>query len=67
MKIEIIPAILSKIPADYHKKFKAVEPYTDWIQIDVVDNKFARNLTVGPKVIASFRTLKRLEIKVMVD
>ncbi|MDP2720964.1 MAG: ribulose-phosphate 3-epimerase [bacterium] len=67
MKIEIVPAILSKTPSDYHKKFKAVEPYTDWIQIDIVDNKFARNLTVGPKVIASFRTLKKLEIQLMVD
>lgn len=67
MKIEIIPAILSKTPADYHKKFKAVEPYTDWIQVDIVDNKFARNLTVGPKIVGSFRTSKKLEIQLMVD
>ena len=46
--VEIVPAILSKTPADYHKKFKVIEPLTEWIQIDIVDNKFARNLTVGP-------------------
>lgn len=67
MKAEIIPAILSTTPADYHKKFKAIEPLTDWIQIDIVDNKFARNLTVGPKIVGGFRTLKKLEIQLMVD
>ncbi|HEX7456231.1 MAG TPA: ribulose-phosphate 3-epimerase [Candidatus Nanoarchaeia archaeon] len=64
---EIVPAILSKTPADYHKKFKAIEPLTEWIQIDIVDNKFARNLTIGPKEIAAIRTLKKLEIQLMVD
>ncbi|MCH7541638.1 hypothetical protein IH981_02580, partial [Patescibacteria group bacterium] len=67
MKTEIIPAILSKTPADYHKKFKIIEPLTEWIQVDIVDNKFARNLTVGPKVVSSFRTLRKLEIQLMVE
>lgn len=67
MKTEIIPAILSKTTADYHKKFKVIEPLTEWIQIDIVDNKFARNQTIGPKEVASFRTLKKLEIQLMVD
>ena len=64
---EIIPAILSKTPADYHKKFKAIEPLTEWIQVDIVDNKFARNLTVGPKAVGAIRTRKKLEIHLMVD
>jgi len=66
MKIEIIPAILSKNPADYHKKFKAIEPLVDWIQIDIVDNKFVRNLTIGPKEVGAIRTRKKLEIHLMV-
>ena len=65
--VEIVPAILSKTPADYHKKFKAIEPLTEWIQIDIVDNKFARNLTVGPKAVGAIRTSKKLEIQLMVD
>jgi len=65
--VEIVPAILSKTPADYHKKFKAIEPLTDWIQIDIVDNKFAHNLTIGPKEVAAIRTLKKLEIQLMVN
>lgn len=67
MKIEIIPAILSKTSGDYHKKFKSVEPFTDWIQIDIVDNKFARNLTIGPKEVGAIRSAKKLEIQLMVD
>jgi len=67
MKTEIIPAILSKSPADYHKKFKAVESLTEWIQVDIVDNKFARNLTIGPKVVGAIRTRKKLEIHLMVE
>ena len=65
--VEIIPAILSKTAADYHRKFKVIEPLTEWIQIDIVDNKFARNLTIGPKVVSSFLTAKKLEIQLMVD
>ena len=67
MKIEIIPAILSKNPADYHKKFKTIEPLTEWIQIDIVDNKFVRNLTIGPKEVGAIRTRKKLEIHLMVE
>lgn len=65
--VEIIPAILSTTRGDYHQKFKAIEPLTDWIQIDIVDNKFAPNKTIGPDVVATFRTLKKLEIQLMVD
>ena len=67
MNIEIIPAILSTTSGDYHQKFKAVESFTDWVQVDIVDNKFARNLTVGPKEVGSIRTAKKLEIQLMVD
>ncbi len=63
---EIIPAILSKNPTDYHKKFKAIEPLAEWIQVDIVDNKFVRNLTVGPKAVGAIRTRKKLEIHLMV-
>lgn len=65
--VEIVPAILSKTPADYHKKFKAVEPLAEWIQVDIVDNKFARNLTVDPKTVGSIRTVKKIEIQLMVN
>jgi ribulose-phosphate 3-epimerase len=64
--VEIIPAILSKTAADYHKKFKAVEPFVDWIQVDIVDGRFAPNRTIGPEAIKPFITSKKLEIHLMV-
>jgi ribulose-phosphate 3-epimerase len=63
---EIIPVILSSTIGDYQKKLKAVEPFTDWIQIDFVDGHFAPNKTIGPKEIKSIRTIKNLEIHLMV-
>jgi ribulose-phosphate 3-epimerase len=67
MNPEIIPAILSTNSADYHKKIKAIEPYTDWVQIDIVDNKFAHNLTINADLVSSIRTKLKLEIQLMVE
>ena len=64
--VEIIPAILSATASDYHKKFKAVEPFVDWIQVDFVDGRFAPNKTIGPEAIKPFLTSKKLEIHLMV-
>ncbi len=64
---EIIPAILSKTSGDYHKKLKAIEPLTDWVQIDIVDNQFARNQTIDAKDLASIRTRVKFEIHLMVE
>ncbi|MDP2671711.1 MAG: hypothetical protein Q8P13_04630 [bacterium] len=65
--IQILPAILSKRVEDYLRKIKAVEKLVDEVQIDIVDNKFARNQTVKPKDIASIRTPLRFEIQLMVE
>ncbi|MEX0616379.1 MAG: hypothetical protein WD231_01035 [Candidatus Woykebacteria bacterium] len=65
--VDIIPAILSTTRSDFHLRFKAVEPYTEWIQIDFVDGRFAPSKTVGPEVIGQFRTSKKLEIQLMVN
>lgn len=65
--VEILPAILSKNIGDYHQKLKAIEPLVDWVQIDIVDNQFAPNQTIGPKEIASIRTRLNLEIHLMVE
>lgn len=64
---EIIPVILAKTIGDYQKRLKAIEPFTDWIQIDFIDGHFAPNKTVGPKEIKSIRTVKNFEIHLMVQ
>ena len=66
MKIDIIPAILSSTREDYHRRFKAVEPYTEWIQVDIVDGKFAPSKTIGVEPVRAIRTARKLEIQLMV-
>ena len=65
--IKILPAILSKNVGDYIRKVKAAEKIVDEVQIDIIDNKFARNLTIGSKEVASIRTKLGLEIQLMVE
>jgi len=65
--VDIIPAILSTTREDYHRRFKAVEPYTEWVQIDIVDGKFANSKTIGADTVTSIRTAKKLEIQLMVN
>ena len=65
--VEIVPAILAKTTSDYHRKLKAVEPFTEWVQIDIVDNIYARNQTIDAKVVGSIRTNLKLEIQLMVE
>ncbi|OGZ35154.1 MAG: hypothetical protein A2174_01690 [Candidatus Portnoybacteria bacterium RBG_13_41_18] len=38
--VEIIPAILAKNFEDLQQKIKSVEPYVEWVQLDVSDGKF---------------------------
>jgi len=38
---EIIPAIIAKDFGELEKKIKLVEPYVSWVQLDVMDGKFA--------------------------
>ncbi|MFQ5584775.1 MAG: hypothetical protein ACE5GL_10105 [Calditrichia bacterium] len=39
----IIPAINSSSFGEIEKKIKLVEPYTDWVHIDVADGTFTKN------------------------
>jgi len=66
--IEIVPAILVKSEADFHAQLKAVEPYTKWVQLDVVDGEFAPNITWGDaQTVRSLSTNVKFEIDLMVN
>src|SRR3989344_4742161 len=43
--MEIIPAIIAKNIDEISKKISQVEPYVNWVQIDVADGVFAPNVT----------------------
>lgn len=65
--VEILPAILAKTSDEYLRKLKTVEPFTDWVQIDIIDNTYARNHTINAKVVEAIRTKCKLEIHLMVE
>ena len=66
--MEIIPAILVKSEAEFHRQLKLVEPFVKWVQLDVVDGDFAPNLTWGdPRVVRSVDTNVKFEIDLMVS
>lgn len=45
--IEIIPAIIAKNEKELEEKIKKVKNAADWIQLDIMDNKFVPNLTIN--------------------
>lgn len=47
LRLEVIPAILSKTSQDLMSKINAVLPYVNFIQLDIMDGIFVPNKTVG--------------------
>lgn len=66
--IEVIPTILVKTQEEAAAKVKTMEGAAPWMQIDVVDGKFAPNTTWGdPLFIKDLDTSIRFEIDLMVN
>lgn len=63
---KIVPGILTNDEGEYEKKLRLAEHVSDLIQIDVIDGKFANNVTVGADVIKKYETSSSLEIQLMV-
>ncbi len=70
-KIRIIPAILATTEKEYRDKLFRIEKsgqFADgWIQIDLMDNTFVQNKSVGPQILAKYPTTLRKEAHLMVD
>ncbi|MFH0907115.1 MAG: ribulose-phosphate 3-epimerase [bacterium] len=65
--IEIIPTIIAKDFQEIKDKTKKVEPYVDWVQLDVMDGRFVDNLTWNePDDLKDFKTDLKLEAHLMV-
>ena len=64
---EIIPTILVKEFKEAIERIKILEALVEWVQIDVVDGKFAPNVTWGnADELAGFTTPLHFEIDLMV-
>lgn len=62
---KIVPGILTNEEKEYEKKLRLAEHVSDLIQIDVIDGKFANNVTVGVDVITRYPTSSSLEVQMM--
>lgn len=54
---KLSPSILNADFADLRSAVKAIEPYSDYIHLDVMDGHFVPNITFGPLVV---ETVKRI-------
>lgn len=64
---QIIPAIIPKNFAELEEKARLVEPFVEWLQIDVCDGKFVPNVSItDPAEIAKLKTKLKLEAHLMI-
>ena len=65
-KIKIVPAILSADPKTLNDDLKEIEPYSDLLQVDVMDNVFVPNITPQAEQLKILDTNIPLDIHLMV-
>ena len=66
MKTLITPSILSADFGKLQKEVDSVEPFADWIQLDVMDGHFVPNISFGVPVAAAIKTKLPLDVHLMV-
>ena len=66
MSVLIAPSILSADLSDLQQEVDSIEPYADWIQVDVMDGHFVPNLSFGAPVMKCIKTKLPLDVHLMV-
>ena len=65
---QIIPAIIAQNLEEIREKIKLVEPYVDWVQLDVLDGIFAPSKTFNdPVELKNLQTDIKIEAHLMID
>src|SRR3990167_7359222 len=65
-KVLITPSILSADFAKLQEEVNSVAPYSDWLQVDVMDGHFVPNLSFGAPVMKAIKTDLPLDVHLMV-
>ena len=66
-KLKIAPSILSANKEKLQEEIVEVEPYSDLIHVDVMDNIFVPNITPQAELLKKFNTKVPLDIHLMVQ
>ena len=66
-RILITPSILSADLSRLQEEVASVEPYADWLQVDVMDGHFVPNLSFGAPLLKNLKTKLPLDIHLMVE
>jgi ribulose-phosphate 3-epimerase len=70
--LQILPAILATTEEEYKQKLTQIETsfqlFNGWVQIDLMDNKFVQNKSVGVDILAKYPTKElQIEAQLMVE
>lgn len=65
--IKISPSILSCDFGRLNEEIAEVEPYSDYIHVDVMDGHFVPNITLGPPIVEKIRTKLPMDIHLMIE
>jgi len=65
--IIIAPSVLSANLGKLQEEVESIEPFADWIQIDVMDGQFVDNLSFGAPVIKNLQTKLLIDAHLMVE
>ena len=67
--VQIIPAILATTEEDYQKRIQQIEESglfkNKWVHVDLMDNKFVQNKSIGPEIVAKYPINSNLEAHLM--
>ena len=66
-KVIIAPSILAADFNNLQEEIKSIEPFADWIQIDVMDGHFVDNLSFGAPVVDDIDTSLKIDVHLMVE
>ncbi|HEY5527117.1 MAG TPA: ribulose-phosphate 3-epimerase [Candidatus Anoxymicrobiaceae bacterium] len=63
-KAKLSPSVLNADFANLGSEIKAVEPYSDYIHLDVMDGHFVPNITFGPMVVQTVKKITDVPLDV---